>query len=879
MNESHDELAKSLAGRYQLERELGRGGMATVYLAHDVRHDRPVALKVLHPDLANALGPERFQREIKLAARLQHPHILTVHDSGEDAGQLWFTMPFVEGETLRERLAREKQLPVEDAVRIAREAADALDYAHRHGVVHRDIKPENILLSEGHALVADFGIARAPGDGGAQLTQTGTSVGTAAYMSPEQAAGERDVDGRSDIYSLAIVLYEMLAGETPFAAATPQATIARRFTETPAPINSIRDTVPAAVDGAVQKALARTTADRFATARQFADALAPSTSTVPTTAAPSRAKRRAIPSSFAMLGIGILIGLGVLFAWRRHSPAVAASDAGIRRLAVLPFENLGDSTDAYFADGVTDAVRGKLTALSGLEVIARASSEQYRGHDKSPQQIADELGVRYLLTGTVRWAKSPDGGSRVQVSPELVEVGDGTARSRWQQPFDAPLTDVFQVQGDIAGKVASALDVALGAGDQRQLAERPTQNLAAYDAYLKGQAIIGNDLPSLHRAIALYEQAVKLDPDFGLAWTRLAYSRGLENGRVSTSASLAAMDSAMARAMTLVPHAAATYQARSIIASLRNDTITMNAVLGEGIARYPNDPDLLRGVAITQLEDPSDSLRVDSALTTLRRALAVDPRSVRTLRAYGSAFASLYRWPEAREQYRRALDIAPGDLITIESLTFSYLSIGDLAGAQRVITNAPPTLDRGLLFAQTAMYQDRYWILTRAQQDTLLGLPVATFDGDPGSRAIAFAEIHYLRGDSALARSWGDSAQRLFEVSRRASPDPQYVGLTGLGLAYAGRYREAVQAGKKAVALAAGTPVYGTSGYVQNVLARIYVLAGQYDEALDLLEPLYDQTSYTTAGWLRIDPEWAPLHGNPRFEKLIATAGTTGSGT
>ncbi len=215
MNESHDELAKSLAGRYLIERELGRGGMATVYLAHDVRHDRPVALEVLHPDLANALGPERFQREIKLAARLQHPHILTVHDSGDDAGQLWFTMPFVEGETLRERLSREKQLPVDDAVRIAREAADALDYAHRHGVVHRDIKPENILLSEGHALVADFGIARAPGDGGAQLTQTGTSV------------------------------------------------------ETPAPINSIRDTVPAAVDDAVQKALARI----YVLAGQHEDAL------------------------------------------------------------------------------------------------------------------------------------------------------------------------------------------------------------------------------------------------------------------------------------------------------------------------------------------------------------------------------------------------------------------------------------------------------------------------------------------------------------------------------------------------------------------------------------------------------------------------------
>ncbi|MEO8227973.1 MAG: serine/threonine-protein kinase, partial [Gemmatimonadota bacterium] len=213
--------------------------MATVYLAHDIRHDRSVALKVLHPDLAHALGPERFQREIRLAARLQHPHILTVLDSGSAAGQLWFSMPFIEGESLRDRLTREKQLPLEDALRIARESADALEYAHTHGVVHRDIKPENILLSGNHALVADFGIARAltAGAGDENLTETGTSIGTAAYMSPEQAAGERDLGARSDIYSLATVLYEMLAGQTPFTAPTPQAMIARRFTETPKPLN------------------------------------------------------------------------------------------------------------------------------------------------------------------------------------------------------------------------------------------------------------------------------------------------------------------------------------------------------------------------------------------------------------------------------------------------------------------------------------------------------------------------------------------------------------------------------------------------------------------------------------------------------------------
>jgi serine/threonine-protein kinase len=245
-------LREGLAGRYEIERELGRGGMATVYRAHDTHHERPVALKVLHPELAESLGAERFQREIRVAASLQHPHILSVHDSGNTDGYLWFTMPFVEGESLRDRLTRERQLPVADAVRITREVALALDYAHRHGVIHRDIKPENILLIDGQAIVADFGIARALGSsGGDTLTATGMIIGTAAYMSPEQAAGDKAIDARTDIYSLGCVLYEMLAGEQPFQAPTAQSVIARVMTEMPRPLGSVRSTVSRALAGAV----------------------------------------------------------------------------------------------------------------------------------------------------------------------------------------------------------------------------------------------------------------------------------------------------------------------------------------------------------------------------------------------------------------------------------------------------------------------------------------------------------------------------------------------------------------------------------------------------------------------------------------------------
>jgi TolB-like protein/Tfp pilus assembly protein PilF len=889
------ELQKALASAYTLERELGRGGMATVFLAQDLRHDRPVALKVLHPDLAHALGPERFQREIKLAARLQHPHILTVHDSGEAAGQLWFTMPFVEGESLRDRLRRERQLPVDAAIRITIEAARALQYAHRHGIIHRDIKPENLLLTtDGSTLVADFGIARALAGADDRLTETGLAVGTPAYMSPEQAAGDKALDARTDVYSLGAVLYEMLAGEPPFTGPTAQAIIAKRFSGEAPRVRQARPSVPEQVDSAVTRALAPVAADRFGSAEEFARVLVSPVVTslavteaapVPsvkrgevaptgvTTAPPTSQVARRVPLAAITLALGFLVGLGVLFAWRR-SHATGEEGTGPKRLAVLPFENLGDSAEAYFADGMTDEVRGKLSQVSGIAVIARASSNEYRKTTKAPQQIARELGADYLLTATVRWEKASGGPSRVRVSPELIRVDPGAApTTKWQQPFDASLTDVFQVQADIATKVAAALNLALGDSVRHELSARPTENLAAYDAYLKGEAASqGMSVPdpaSLRRAIGFYRQAVGLDPSFVPAWAEISRAYGMlySNGTPTPELAAQARDAAN-RAQALGPDrpegqvALGDYY-RFVTVDNRQALVAYKA----GLKLAPTNVDLLVGAALAE-----QSLgRWEAALQFLTRAVTLDPRSANTARRTGFTLLWLRRYPEARAAMDRALALSPTNLGVIEQKAMVALAQGHLADARAVVRAGLPTVDSAALLAFFGTYWDLYWVLDDAQQRQLLTLPPSAFDYDRGNWGMVRAQTHSLRREVAKARVYADSAQLALGEQIRATPDDgQRHVIRGLALAYLGRKAEAIAAGERGLALLpVSRDAFGGS-YNQHQLLRIYLLVGEPNKALDQLESLLKMPYYLSPGWLKIDPTFDALRGNPRFERLIA---------
>jgi serine/threonine-protein kinase len=505
-------LEAALTDRYKLERELGRGGMATVWLARDLRHRRLVALKVLHPELAAAVGPERFFREIETVAALTHPHILPLHDSGEAGGFLYYVMPYVEGESLRRRLAREQQLPVLDATRLARQVADALDYAHRHGVVHRDIKPDNVLLESGHAVVSDFGIARAVAGGSASLTETGLAVGTPTYMSPEQATGQREVDGRSDVYSLGCMLYEMLAGEPPFTGPTPQAVLAKSLAG-PAPnLAVLRPDLPVQLVHAVSCALARSPADRFATAAEFGAAL-PTEVSGPTAVLPTPQPRRRRAPWLAGAALLLLTIIGGAVLSRRG--AVKARSSHTQGLAVLPFRVVGSNLDLW-REGIVDLLAINLDGAGGLRTISPrtiiASWHREFGDGEADEdaamQVARQLDARYALSGTL-----VPSGNGLRLSAELVDLASGSIRSRSQ--VEGLASNVPALVDRLALEMLRTGFGVEGQSQELQITRATTTSIPALKAYLEGEQAFRRARPEDARAA--FRRATDADSTFALS--------------------------------------------------------------------------------------------------------------------------------------------------------------------------------------------------------------------------------------------------------------------------------------------------------------------------------------------------------------------------
>jgi len=521
---------------------------------------------------------------------------------------------------------------------------------------------------------------------------------------------------------------------------------------------------------------------------------------------------------------------------------------------------------------MTDAVRGKLAAVPGLQVIASSSTGEYKKTSKSLPQIAHELGADYLLTARVRWAKGAGGASEVEVSPELVQVTRGRPpTTKWEQPFSAGLTDVFEVQGKIASEVAQALDVALGRDQRQHLAERPTQNLAAYDAFLKGQeatqGVANADAVTLRRAILQYEQAVALDPGFALAWANLGRAQALMyvNG-VPTAEGAAAARRAAERALALAPTLPEGHLALgSYYGAVRVDFPRALEEYSAGHRLAPKNAELLADVAYAE----QGLGHWPEAVQHYREALRLDPRSVGNARRLARALLWTRHYPESLEACDQTLALAPGNIDVLEVKTMVYLAQGDLAGARAVLRSLPKEVEPTALVAYFANEFDLFWALTEDQQQLVLRLTPSAYDGDRGAWGLVLAETHALRGDAAAARAYADSARVAFEAQLKDTPqDAQRRVILGLALAYLGRKADAVREGERGAALLPMQRDAFAGTYLQHQLARIYLMVGEPEKGLDILENLLRIPYYLSPGWLRIDPTFTPLQGNPRFEKL-----------
>jgi len=663
-------LNAALEGRYRIERELGAGGMATVYLARDLKHKRDVALKVLKPELTHALGADRFLREIEMTANLRHPHILPLFDSGHVGDLLYYVMPYVAGETLRDRLERETQLPVEAAVEIAREVADALSHAHSRGIVHRDIKPANILLEGGHAVVADFGIGHAvESAGGAQLTETGLSVGTPTYMSPEQAASTGEPDARTDVYALGCVLFEMLGGQPPFTGASPGAVIRQHLATEPPLVSTLRPGVPPEVEAAVKKALAKDPLDRFGDVAGFRDALRPSVS--PTT--PGAAGRQRRGTRGRMIGVVAgLVGVAAIVTVtlvRRGGGAPVADEASV---AVLPFVDLSpDQTDAYLGDGIAETLINALANVPGLSVAPRTSAFSFRDQGADVREIGRELGVATVLDGSVQRA-----GGQLRIIAQLVKTADGL--SLWSRSFDGDADAIFALQDSVAASVAEALrgellgrDATAGAG---------TRDPQAYDAYLQGRFFWKKRaVPDVLRAIDYFNEAIARDSSYAPAWAGLADAwivLPFYGDTIRSATAMPVARQAAERALALDPDLAEAHTSLAYTLTLFDwDWKAAEREFQWAIELDPRYP-----VAHKWYSDLLFVLgRPEQALAEAERAAELDPRSPNARTVVGVRQRDLGHMDEARAELERALDMDPTFPLTLQNASDYYWSIGDTA--------------------------------------------------------------------------------------------------------------------------------------------------------------------------------------------------------
>ena len=925
-----DAVAPSLSN-YQILSQLSAGGMGAVYLAEDLKLHRKVAIKALTPEWA--ADPDRYRRfrwEAQVLAKLNHPNIVTIHAVEEEEGSHFLIMELVEGQTLDQLIPSVGMSP-EEVFRIAIPLADALAAAHDRGIIHRDLKPGNVMVTDdGRVKVLDFGLAKRQDSAvtpetarmsvreSQPETQAGQMMGTIPYMSPEQLQGDT-IDPRADIFSLGIILYEMATGSRPFAGKTWGDLASSILRDKPPSVTALNVYLPRHLGRIIRHCLEKDPNRRFQTALDLRNELEElqremitgevhsgeiasgplssgidvrsgefrdSSTTIPAPGRPGPVSgRRDREKLLAAAATLLVVAATAALIWLRYGPATETPTMPLRppsdtteggnRIVVLPLENLGPTEDAYFTAGITEEITSRLASVSALQVISRTTALQYDRAQKTVQQVGAELGIDYLLDGTVRWSTGDGDQNRVRVTPQLTRVADGT--TIWSERYDRVMDDIFAVQSEIAAEVIRQLDIALLEPEREALAASRTTDIEAYQAYLRGMDYASRREPdpeTLELAEQMFSRAVQLDPQFALAWVELSevHSRMVLWAKDRGPQRLEKAREAAEKALAIDPdlpegHRALAYfhywGNRDYQAALAEFEIAMRAL--------PNDSQLIEGVAYIRRRQG----RFEEAVTNLERALEFQPQSDWIAAELAETYTVMRRYEEADRYYQRAITLVPDQPFPYQRRAHNYLLWrGDVDAARRTLAAMPRQQHTGSLLAwyqlEVIARNDRAAIdrLNKVRPEVqLIGIDAISYP-----RHLLYALSYQRLGEHEAAKTLFENARGMLE--RRLPPGVVDARMrVALGVTYAGlgRKEDAVRTGLEAIEESPSADPYSGPRFIEH-LATIYVMVGDHETALDHLEHLLSIPSWMSIPLLKLDPRWDPLRQEPRFQALIEEA-------
>jgi len=869
----------TFAGRYQIIEELGKGGMGRVYKVLDKEVNAKVALKLIKPEIASDKKTiERFRNELKVARDIAHKNVCRMYDLGKEAGAYYITMEYVSGEDLKSFIRRSGLISVGKAIAIANQVCEGLLEAHRLGVVHRDLKPQNIMIDkDGNARIMDFGIARSLRAKG--ITGSGVMIGTPEYMSPEQVEG-KEADQRADIYSLGVILYEMVTGRVPFEGDTPFSIGVKQKSEIPRPPKEINEQIPEDLNRVILICMEKDKEKRYQSVGELHSELMNLEKGIPTT-------ERIIPKKkpqtseeitvtfkkrWAVVAVLLVIILAAVLAFIFLNKGKEVSVPGNQKIIVLPFENLGRAEDEYFAEGIAEMIRSRLSALHSLDMISRDTAIQYKKSGKTTRQIREELSVDYILGGTVLWDKKEGEINRVRITPHLTRALDDT--QLWSDAYDRDIEDIFAIQSEIAEQVTRQLNIMLLEPEIRALDAKPTENLEAYQAYLRGMeywSAYMQEEENVLLAIQMFDRAVNLDPKFALAYGLLSHSHSMlyQLGYDRTEERKSRAEAAVNRMLQLQPELPESHLALGAYYYFclkdYDRALEELSIAEQGL---PNNVEILNIIAFIRRRqgDFMESIRL------MERSLELDPQIADTAFNLASSQLALRNFQEADYYYDLSISLEPGQIFSyaLKAQTL-WMWSGDIEGGKKVIEKMPqrnhPFVAFTLYFLEMGEedYQAALDILSASSFEIvsygIIYSPKALLEG------IAYEAM----GKMDLARTSFESARIFLESSAKKQPyDPRIHSTLGLVYAALGRKEDALREGTLAMEIyPVSMDAFSGPQYVDN-FAEILVRVGEYEEALDKIEYLLSIPNLNlSVATLQNDPKWKPLHDHPRYKQLL----------